>query len=85
MHEYKGAARAEWLAELHAALGQARLLVEMIGIHDGDAELLELILRIDAARREIRALQLRGRRIPVKFDPLWSHPSGSEENRTGVA
>lgn len=85
MREYRSAARAEWLAEVAAALDQARLLMRQVESTTAQSdEWLELILRIEAARLDIRALQLRGRRIPVEFDPKWTRLAGPEENRTAT-
>lgn len=85
MGEYRSAARAEWLADVAAALDQARRLVKQVESTTAQTdEWLELIMRIEAARLDIRALQLRGRRMPAEFDPEWSHFAGPEEYRTGT-
>jgi hypothetical protein len=85
MYVSVGAARARWLAELNAALEEALRLVKLAETTNKQSGVLDLISRIEAARREIRALQIGGRRRIVKFDPLWNHSAGWEENRTGVA
>jgi hypothetical protein len=85
MKDYHGAARAEWLAELAAALDQARGLVNRVDSSAMESdEWVDLMLRIEAARLDIRALQLRGRRMRAEFEPEWSQLAGSEENRTGT-
>lgn len=80
-----GAARARWLAELNAALEEAFRLVKLAEAMHEQSEILDLVLRIETVRQEIRSLQTRGRRMSVKFDPFWSRSSGSEEDRTGTA
>jgi hypothetical protein len=65
--------RARWLAQLAAALDDARRVVKQLGGDDGRIEAVELYARIEAARMEIRAMQLRrslaGRQL---FDPQWT-------------
>lgn len=79
MSEQAAMARARWLAEVSAALEQARRLAQEVRESAaGGPDSAELIARIETARRAIRALQLRGQRMPIGFPPEWSHPSGSE-------
>ena len=60
MYEQSRAARARWLAELDSELSEALRLVELASKVSGRSETLELILRIEAVRRKIRELQLKG-------------------------
>lgn len=85
MYVSVGAARARWLAELNAALEEALRLVKLAEATNEQREVLDLVSRIEAARREVRSLQVGGRHRAVKFDPLWSHSAGSEEIRTDAA
>lgn len=85
MTEQVAAARARWLSEVRSALDQAQRLVQVA--HQAEAggpEMPELIERIEAARRAIRALQLRGQRMPVEFDPEWTRSSGSGANKSDL-
>jgi hypothetical protein len=79
MRQFAAATRARWMAELYSALEEAGRLVEEVMAHRDADDLLDLVLRIEAARLEIRDLQLRGRAIPVNFSPDWSHsPEGDD-------
>ena len=62
-------ARAQWLAELADALDAAQAMVARLrGLSVPTA--MELHVRIEAARLEVRALRLRARRLPGgKIDP----------------
>ena len=72
--DLSGAARAQWLAELSQALDEAHDLMWKLGIGDGGGPAaMELYLRVEAARLEVRALRL-GRRYQTMDDinPKWS-------------
>ena len=72
--DFSGAARAQWLAELSQALEEAHDLMWKLGIGDGGGPAaMELYLRVEAARLEVRALRL-GRRYQITddIDPKWS-------------
>lgn len=74
--DLSGVARAKWLAELSEALHEAHNLMWRLGIGDsGGPAAMELYLRIEAARLEVRALRL-GRRYQMidDSDPKWSEP-----------
>ena len=63
--------RAQWLAELAAALEEARLMLARLdaGVLSR-AEAFELAMRIEAARLEVQSLRLsRSLRSRVEFDP----------------
>lgn len=76
-----GAARALWLAELSQALDEAHDLTCRLGDGIVDLELMDLYIRIEAARHEIRELRLcripnstSWRKDPAdrpKDDPNW--------------
>jgi hypothetical protein len=71
------AARAQWLAELSQALDEAHDLMWKLGLGDGRGPAaMELYLRIEAARLEVRALRL-GRRphLTEEIDPESTEPS----------
>ncbi len=64
--------RTHWLAELAAALDEARRLTKELGAAEGRIEAVELYARIEAVRLEIQAMRLTrmsggGR----NFDPDW--------------
>lgn len=76
--EDAAAARARWLAEVAAALDQARSLLIELGASSGTTpERIELYVRIETARLEVQALRL-GRMIraadepdPKRTESLW--------------
>lgn len=79
------AERAKWLADLAEALNEAHGLVMSIDLSgDERAEILELYVRIEAARLEVQSLRLRPSFQPRRdFGPEWtglqpSLPSVSE-------
>jgi hypothetical protein len=83
--EVPGAERAKWLAELAEALNEAHDLVTNIDLGGGEkAEVLELYIRIEAARLEVQSLRLSRSFEPRRdFGPEWTRlqpwlPSGSE-------
>lgn len=80
-----GADRARWLAELSDALEQAHALMWRLGIGDGGGSAaMELYLRIEAARLEVKALQLgRRNRSFEESDPEWTHSSPWRRNGSG--
>ena len=63
MRELSAAARAQWLADLVSALDAAKLAVECLPVPDQwgaeRSERMELLARIEAARADARAMQLR--------------------------
>lgn len=76
MGEKSAAARAQWLAELAAALDSARVMIERLIATDGAlprrAEGAELLTRIIWARSETRAMQLRqSSRLERQSGPEW--------------
>ena len=75
--DLSAAARAQWLAELSQALDEAHKLMWKLGIGDGGGPAaMELYLRIEAARLEVRALRLgRRNRLTEDTDPEWTESS----------
>lgn len=70
--EVLAAERARWLAELSCALREARLLAKDLGASEGRIEAVELCARIDALRREVESLRLKGvARSCAEIDPEW--------------
>jgi hypothetical protein len=70
---YSAAGRARWLAELAAALEEARALVKQLATDEVRFDMIELSARIEAARFEVQTLRLK--RSPgggQDFDPEWS-------------
>jgi hypothetical protein len=69
------AQRARWLAELSAALEDARKLLRDLNPADGgDAEALDLCARLEAALAEARSLQFgRQKDRQPKLSPEWSN------------
>jgi hypothetical protein len=61
-----GAARALWLAQLSDALDEAHELTCRLDDGSLDLELMDLHIRIEAARHEIRAMRL------GRSDPIWA-------------
>lgn len=73
LNEEVAAGRASWLAELAAALNDARRLTKQLGADDGRIEAVELYARIEAVRLEIHAMRLtRWSGGRANFDPEWS-------------
>lgn len=71
-NEVFAARRAQWLAELSGALGEARRLMRELDFADARGEAIELCSQIDALRREVDAMQLRRvSRDPAHHDPEW--------------
>ena len=65
--------RARWLAELAAALDDARRLTKELGADEGRVEAVELYARIEAVRLEIQAMRLtRLSGGGEGFDPEWT-------------
>lgn len=65
--------RARWLAELAAALEEARQLTKKLGADEGRVEAVELYARIEAVRLEIQAMRLtRLSGGGGSFDPDWT-------------
>ena len=82
--ESSGAARAQWLAELSEALEQAHKLMWKLGIGDGGGPAaMELYLRVEAARLEVRALRL-GRRYQMIDDIDPERPEPLPWKRSGT-
>jgi len=71
-NEVFAARRAQWLAELSGALGEARRLMRELDLSDSRGEAIELSLQIDAVRREVDAMRLRRiDRHTAYSDPEW--------------
>jgi hypothetical protein len=70
--ETSAADRARWLAELGAALEEARRVMKRLGAAEGRIEAVELYARIEAVRLEVEAMQLA---VPTAADegsgPKW--------------
>jgi hypothetical protein len=64
--------RARWLAELSAALDEARRLTKALGADEGRIEAVELYARIEAVRLEIHAMRLARMSFGANFDPEWT-------------
>jgi hypothetical protein len=66
--------RAVWLADLAAALDDARRLVKELGAADGRIEAIELYARIEAVRLEVQAMRLRRScGCDQDFGPEWTN------------
>ena len=64
--------RAHWLAELAQALEQAQRLAWRLDAEAGP-EAMELYSRLEAARMEVRSLQLGRLKVaPDDHDPKWA-------------
>ena len=81
MRELSAATRAQWLADLISTLDAAKQTVESLPVHDNWGperfERVELLARIEAARAEARAMQLR--RWPhsgPQSEPVWTDLPG---------
>ena len=82
--EMTAAARARWLAELSDALDAAQEAVSKLAGRLSIPAAMELYVRIEAARLEVRALRLRGRRMPgEEIDPERTQQLPWERNATG--
>ena len=86
-----GAARVLWLAELSQALDEAHDLTCRMGHGTLDLELMEIHIRIEAARHELRALRLGSpdpalsyRRSPSRQEdhPFWTGSSPWQHKRS---
>jgi hypothetical protein len=72
-NEDSAAKRARWLAELSAALDEARTLTKQLGASQGKDEAVELCARIEAVAFEVEALRLsRHSGGGQQFDPEWT-------------
>ena len=72
-NEYSAARRAHWLAELSAALDDARHLMKELGAEEGRIEAVELYARIEAVRLEVQAMRLRRTYVGgADFSPEWT-------------
>ena len=69
--EVPAAARARWLAEVAESLEQAEILLNRLK-HDGypPANLVDLSMSIEAAKREVGSLRMN--RPPRIDDPKWT-------------
>jgi hypothetical protein len=66
------AERARWLAELSAALNEARHLTRELGTGEARAEAVELCARIEEVRREVESLRFRKfRQADAQPGPEW--------------
>ena len=72
--EVPAAQRAQWLAELSEALDQAQIALNKLGADGAPSpEMLELYLRIEAARLEVHSLRLSRSLHPRgNSDPEWT-------------
>jgi len=82
--EVFAARRANWLAELSDALGEARRLLRQLDPIVGPGEAMELSAGIDALRRDVDVMRLKNpRQRAAEFDPEWInspwHPGYSPE------
>lgn len=69
----RAARRARWLAELAAALEEARQVTKELGADEGRIEAVELYAQIEAVRLEIQAMRLaRLSHSRRAFDPEWT-------------
>lgn len=65
--------RARWLAELSAALIQARRLAKELGDGEARMEAAELCARIEAVRREVESLRFRQiSQAEAQLGPEWT-------------
>ena len=72
-NEEVAARRSRWLAELAAALDDARRVTKTLGADDGRIEAVELYARIEAVRLEIQAMRLsRLSGGGVNLHPEWT-------------
>ena len=64
--------RARWLAELSAALNEARRLARELGGAEARMEAVELCARIEAVRREVESLRFRQiSQADAQLGPEW--------------
>ena len=91
MRELSAAARAQWLAELVSALDAAKQAVESLPVPDDwgpeQFERVELLARIEAARADARAIQLRrspqgGGQSAPKWIGFGARPTGESGVQT---
>ena len=69
---HRAVARARWLAELAAALDQARDLLPALNyLRDNGSEAIALGARIDALRGEVELMQRLRRSDAGEFHPNW--------------
>jgi hypothetical protein len=79
--EVPAAARARWLAEVAETLEQAELLLNRLKRDEYRvANLGELSIRIEAAKREVELLR-RGRQSRTQNDPGWAKLPPWEDNK----
>jgi hypothetical protein len=72
-NDNSAAERARWLAELAAALDDARRVVKELGADDGEIGVVELYARIEAVRLEVQAIRLKRSCAPYReYDPEWT-------------
>jgi hypothetical protein len=64
--------RVRWLAELAAALDEARRLVKELGVEKGSMDASELSARIEAVRLEVQAMRLLRAAGGHQLDPNWT-------------
>jgi hypothetical protein len=91
-NEIVAAQRARWLAELAAALGEARRLVKEFGAAEGRLDAIELYTQIESLRLEVELLQRQIRSDPFdEFGPNrtktpWQHgrPGSAEFSTSGA-
>lgn len=83
------ARRAQWLAELSGALGEARRVLEAFDVPEARGKAMELRAQIDALRREVDALLTRrASRNAANFDQEWMkspwHPVNPAPPKSGA-
>lgn len=88
-NEVFAARRAQWLAELSGALGEARRLMQELDLQEAGFEAMELYFQIDALRREVDAMRLkRVSRDTADFGPEWMkspwHPADPAPPKSGA-
>jgi hypothetical protein len=93
-NEQSAVERARWLAEVSAALNQAKRLVQELGAEGGRLEAIELYAHIEALRFEIEAMRMRRAVRPLSPEHpnrtnLWAEPAvrgtGSHTDRSIAA
>jgi len=73
-NEDTAAKRARWLAEVAAALDQARHLTKELAAQQESVDTIELTARIDAVRLEVQAMRLsRASGGGQHNDPEWTN------------
>ena len=66
------AERARWLAELTAALDEARDLVRRLAVEEARIDAIDLAARIEAVRSDVERMRLRRAAGARDFGPEWT-------------